>query len=293
LGCSAGGQAGNCDSGYSCAYSSNLSWRSENTPMPKDINPRSVFERMFGGGDQVKNRARRARYNASILDFALEDARRLESQVGAKDRRKLDEYFSSVRDVEKRIARSEQENHREAPSYAKPAGIPKSYVEHIGLMFDLMTLAYQADVTRVLTFAMDNESSNRSYAFINVREGHHDLSHHGKNAEKQEKIRQINRFHMEQFAGFVDRLASIPEGPGTLLDNCMIVYGSGIADGDRHAHHDLPILLMGGGGGTVRTGRHVIHDKETPLNNLYLSMLDRMESSLDALGDSNGKLNLT
>ncbi len=292
IGCVGGGQAGNCDSGYSCAYSSNLSWRGENTPMPKDINPRSVFERMFGSGDE-QGRQRQARYRESILDFALEDARRLQSRVGVKDRRKLDEYFNSVREVEQRIQRSEQEARREPPGeFPRPAGLPKSYAEHIRLMCDLMVLAYQADVTRVVTFAMENEGSNRSYSFIDVREGHHDLSHHGNNAEKQAKIQKINRFHIDQFALMIDKMAGIQEGPGTLLDNCMIVYGSGISDGNRHQHHDLPIVLIGRGGGTIDTGRHVIHDRETPLNNLYLALLDRMQSSIDMLGDSNGKLSL-
>lgn len=293
IGCAQGAQSGNCDSGYSCAYSSNLSWRTENTPMPKEINPRLVFERMFGGGEDAKGRARRAHYQSSVLDFVLDDAQRLQRQVGAKDRQKLDEYYHSLREVEKRIQRAELDKQREMPEYPTPAGIPKSYVEHVRLMYDLMALAYQADVTRIVTFALDNEGSTRSYSFINVPEGHHDLSHHGRDPVKQEKIRQINRFHVEQFAAFIEKLASIPEGSGWLLDNCMIVYGSGIADGDRHAHDNLPIALLGRGGGSIRSGRHVLYKQETPLNNLYLAMLDRMEATTDRLGDSNGKLELS
>jgi hypothetical protein len=293
LGCAPGAQSGNCDSGYSCAYSSNLSWRSESTPMPKEMNPRLVFERMFGGGEDAKGRARRVQYQHSVLDFVMDDARRLQGQVGAKDRRKLDEYFTSLREVEKRIQRAEVNKERQPPEFPAPAGVPKSYIEHVRLMYDLMALAYQADVTRVVTFALDNEGSTRSYSFINVPEGHHDLSHHGRDPNKQEKIRQINRFHAEQFAYFIDKLASTPEGPGSLLDNCMIVYGSGIGDGDRHNHDDLPIALLGRGGGSIRSGRHVLYKKETPLNNLYLAMLDRMEATTERLGDSNGKLELS
>jgi hypothetical protein len=179
------------------------------------------------------------------------------------------------------------------PDYPKPAGTPKDYGEHLRLMYDLLTLAFQTDATRVATFVVDNEGSNRSYNFLNVPEGHHELSHHGKDAAKQAKIRQINRFHMEQFAYFIDKLSGIAEGPGTLLDNCMVLYGSGISDGDRHNHDELPIVLAGRGGGSIPGGRHLLYKKETPLNNLYLAMLDRMQASVETLGDSNGKLELT
>jgi hypothetical protein len=292
LGCDRGQQAGNCDSGYSCAYSSNMSWRSESTPMPKEVNPRLVFERLFGGAEEVKDRAKRSAYRSSVLDFVLEDARQLQARLGAKDRRKVDEYFNSVREVENRIARAEKAAEVAAPDYPKPSGMPKDYGEHIRLMYDLLTLAFQTDATRISTFVVDNEGSNRSYNFLKVPEGHHELSHHGKDPAKQAKIRQINRFHLEQFAYFIDKLSAIPEGPGTLLDNCMVLYGSGISDGDRHNHNELPIVLVGRGGGSIRGGRHLLYKKETPLNNLYLAMLDRMQASVDALGDSNGTLTL-
>lgn len=293
LGCDRGQQAGNCDSGYSCAYSSNMSWRSETTPMPKEVNPRLVFERLFGGGEEeIKDRAKRSAYRASVLDFVLEDARQLQSRLGAKDRRKLDEYFNSVREVEQRIARVEKSAEVKPPDYPKPAGLPKDYAEHIRLMYDLLALAFQTDATRVSTFVVDNEGSNRSYNFLKVPEGHHEVSHHGKNPQKQAKIRQINRFHLEQFAYFIDRLASLREGSGTLLDNCMILYGSGIGDGDRHNHDDLPIALVGRGGNTIRSGRHIQFKKQMPLNNLFLSMLDRMDSGVLNLGDSSGKIEL-
>ncbi len=294
IGCDRGQQSGNCDSGYSCAYSSNMSWRSESLPMPKEVNPRLVFERMFGGGpEDAKDRAKQTAYRSSILDFVLEDARQLQGRLGAKDKHKIDEYFSSVREVERRIARAEKASDARPPAdYTKPTGIPKDYAEHIRLMYDLLALAFQTDATRVSTFVVDNEGSNRSYKSLDVPEGHHELSHHGKNEKKQAKIRQINRFHMEQFGYFVDKLAAIKEGPGTLLDNCMIVYGSGIGDGDRHNHDDLPIALVGRGGGSIRPGQHRLYKKATPLNNLFMAMLDRMQSSVERLGDSSGTLEI-
>ncbi len=296
VGCEAGPQAGNCDSGYSCAYSANVSWRSESTPNAKEINPRLVFERLFSDGPENESpqaRAQRVADRKSVLDFVLEDAGDLQRRLGAKDRRKLDEYLSSVRDVEARIARSEQQAAELAPSLTKPAGIPGDYGQHIRLMADLLTLAFQADLTRVATFVLANEGSNRSYAFMDVPEGHHDLSHHGRNADKQRKIREINRFHVTQLAYLLEKLNSVREGERSLLDNSMIVYGSGISDGDRHNHDDLPIVVAGRGGGTIRTGRHVRYDRETPISNLYLAMLDRMGAPIDKLGDSDGKLDLS
>lgn len=292
LGCEGSRQAGNCDSGYSCAYSSNLSWRSPTTPNPKEVNPRLVFERLFAGPDQRETasaRARRARYNLSILDFVLEDAQRLRQRVGVNDQRRLDEYLSSIREVEVRLARASQDTTPVA-GITRPAGIPLDYREHIRLMTDLLVLAFQGDLTRVATFVYANEGSNRNYRLIGVPDGHHDLSHHQGNAEKLAKIARINRFHMEQFAYLLQRLRSIPEGEGNLLDHCMIVYGGGIGDGNRHNHDELPILLAGRGGGTIVSGRHLRYPRETPLMNLFLSLLDRMGVSVPALGDSTGRL---
>jgi hypothetical protein len=293
LGCEAGRQAGECDTGYACAYSSNLSWRTESSPMPKEVNPRLVFERLFSG--PVKNeaegaRARREKYQLSILDFVLEDASQLKNRLGANDARKMEEYLTSVRDLEVRLTRAETGNVQAPPGATKPAGVPKDYQEHIRLLCDLLVLAFQGDLTRIATFVFADEGSNRSYRAIGVPEGHHDLSHHGGDKDKLEKIRQINRFHMSQFAYLLGKLQAIPEGERTLLDQCMLLYGSGNSDGNRHNHDDLPIVLAGKGGGTLKTGRHVKYPNETPLTNLFLSMLERMDAPIDRLGDSTGRL---
>jgi hypothetical protein len=298
LGCERGAQAGNCDSGYSCAYSSSISWRGEATPVAKEIDPRLVFERLFSNGDPTESaeqRLRRQRTNKSILDFVLEDATQLKAKLGLHDRRKLDEYFAGVREIEQRLARVQQVGSATRKAETNPAksrspGIPSDYGEHIRLMGDMMVLAFQADLTRIGTFMFANEGSNRSYRLINIGEGHHDLSHHGRDAEKQRKIREINRFHVTQLAYILEKMQSIKEGEGTLLDNSMVVYGGGISDGDAHNHNDLPVLLAGKGAGTIKTGRHVRYADNTPMNNLYLSMLDRVGVPADTLGDSTGRL---
>ena len=294
LGCEGGKLAGNCDSGYSCAYSSNLSWRTDTTPNAKEINPRLVFERLFGNqvkGDMDANRATRDRYKKSIFDFVTEDARKLRFKLGAPDQRKLDEYLSSLREVETRITRASQLPEAKAPNgLVIPGAVPQDYQEHLRLMCDLLVLAFQADLTRVATFVFANDGSNRSYKLIEVPEGHHDLSHHGGNKDKQTKIAKINRFHISQFAYLLDKMKAIHESEGTLLDNSMIVLGGGISDGNRHNHDELPILLAGQGGGTLKPGRHIRVKKETPLTNLYLGMLDRVGVPTEKLGDSTGKL---
>ena len=293
IGCDPSAMAGNCDSGYSCAYSSTISWRSATTPVPKLNNPRLIFERLFSTGSDAEQ-ARRERNRRSVLDFVREDATALQPRLGANDRRKLEEYFNAIRDIEQRIQRAARLPEPPRPNMPQPAGIPDSYQEHIRILCDLLVLAFQADITRVCTFVFANEGSNRPYPFIEVREGHHDLSHHGNDAAKLAKIAQINRFHITQLAYLLNRMKNIREGQGTLLDNCMIVYGSGNSDGNRHNHDDLPILLAGRGSGTIRAGRHIRYARNTPLNNLWLSMLDRIGSSVDALGDSTGRLaNLT
>jgi hypothetical protein len=293
LGIERGAQSGNCDSGYSCAYSSNISWRSANMPMAKEINPKLVFDRLFTPqarqGSPAEQR-KRALYQKSILDLVLGDAQQLRNRVGGNDKRKIDEYLTAVREVELRISQTET-SARNLPATAppRPTGTPDDLGEHIRLMFDLIALAFQCDVTRICTFMYANEGSNRNYPSINVNEGHHDLSHHGGDVKKHDKLKVINRFHIEQFAYLLEKLKSIKEGPGTLLDSAMIVYGSGISDGDRHNHDDLPILLCGKGGGTIKTGRHLKVDPQ-PLNNLYLSMLDRIGAPVDRLGDSTARL---
>lgn len=293
LGCERGAQAGDCDSGYSCAYSSSVSWKAENTPMAKEVNPRLVFERLFGNGDPsevLESQALRNRQKHSILDFVLEDANSLRGQLGNRDRQKLDEYLTSVREIEERLAKFDRANVQVQGGVRMPSGVPQDYEAHLRLMADMMVLAFQTDLTRVCTFMFANEGSNRSYRMVGVSEGHHDVSHHGHDPEKLQKKREIDRFHARQFAYLLERMQAIKEPEGTLLDNSLIVYGGGISDGDRHNHDDLPIILAGKGGGRAPSGRHVRYPNGTPMNNLFLSMLDRIGIPAETLGDSTGKL---
>ena len=290
--CDRGQQAGSCDSGYSCAYQFNMAWKNETVPLPPEVDPRLVFERLFSNGSETEiegNRQIRELNNRSILDFVLEDARDLKSRLGATDRSKLEQYMSAVREIELRIEQASKFA-ATSPDYAKPSAIPQDYEQHIRVMYDLMALAFQTDTTRIATFMVAHDGSNRSYPFAGVSDGHHDISHHGGNAEKKKKIAKINRFHVAQFAYFLEKLKSIPDGNGTLLDNSMIVYGSGISDGNAHAHDNLPVLLAGRGGGTLLPGRHVRHAKDTPMTNLYLALLERMGTPVSRLGDSSGVL---
>lgn len=289
IGTEPGAMAGNCDSGYSCVYSSTMSWRSATQPLPKEVNPKLVFERLFGSSADPSKKKRDAR-RKSILDYVREDSKSFANRLAKNDVRKLDEYFTAIRDIEQRMERAEKLPPVQAPDYPAPSGIPAAYEEHIRLMCDLMVLAFQADVTRVATFVLANEASNKPYPFIDVSEGHHDLSHHGGDAAKQEKIRKINGFHTKQLAYLLERMQEIQEGDGTLLDHSMIAYGSGIHDGNAHDHEDLPILLAGGGCGTLSPGRHVRFQQDTPLSNLWLSMLNRMDVTVEKLGDSTGTL---
>ena len=295
LGIEGGRNAGNCDSGYSCAYSSNISWAGPGTPTAKETNPKLVFERLFGGsagGDPRQGVALRDAQRRSILDFVLSDAKSLSNTLGRPDQRKLDEYLSGVRDIEKRMnsASRPEPDHPGYLDYPAPQGVPADYAEHLHLMADMMVLAFQTDLTRITTYMFANAGSNRSYRPIGVPEGHHDISHHGGDPVKHDKLSHINRFHAAQFAYLLDRLRSIPEGDGTLLDNCMIMYGSGISDGNRHNNENLPLILAGRGGGTIHTGRHIVYDTETPVCNLFVSMLDRMGVHTDRFSDSTGRL---
>lgn len=294
LGCERGAQAGNCDSGYSCAYSSSIAWRSENTPVAHEVDPRAVFERLFGGsepGETADARKRREYYRKSVLDFVLEDAKSLQSKLGVRDQGKLDEYFTGVREIERRLDLADKANLTGRLAGAdRPAGVPADFGEHIRLLADMMLLAFQTDMTRIATFMIANDGSNRGYASIGVPEGHHDCSHHGRDPVKQEKVQKINTFHITQLAYLLEKMQAIKEDDGTLLDNTMLVYGAGISDGDRHNHDDLPILLAGKGGGTIKSGRHVTYQNGTPMTNLLLSMLDRMGVHAETLGDSSGKL---
>jgi hypothetical protein len=305
LGIERGAQAGNCDSGYSCAYSSNLSWRAESTPNAKECDPKAVFDRLFGGNDPKElaaSRAKRDAQNKSVLDFVMEDAKDLNKTLGSGDQKKLDEYLSSVREVEQRIEKARQALNAPPPKTNMPRPDAKdgNYwrdhpQEHIRLMCDLMVIAFQTDLTRVVTLPFANDGSNRSYKMIEVPEGHHDLSHHGSDPKKLEKIAKINTFHTEQLAYLLGRLQAVKEPTGgTLLDSVMLVYGSCIGDGNRHNHDDLPILLAGKGGGTIEGGRHIVYPKraDTPLMNLYMAMFERMGAPARTFGDSTGVLKI-
>ena len=293
LGTEPGRLAGNCDSGYSCAYSNSVSWRSSTTPNPPEINPRLVFERLFGDvrtDETLDARAQRFRHERSILDFVQEDAKRLQGSLGPTDRRKLQEYLEGIREIERRISSAEKEELELPADLEKPHGVPVEFSEHVKILFDLATVAFQTDSTRILTFMIGPEGSNRSYPEIGVSDVHHGLSHHRRDQEKIRKISKINRFHIEQFAYFLGKMKSVSDGEGTLLDSSMILYGSGLSDGNLHTHEDLPVLLAGRAGNTLKPGRHMVYPEKTPLNNLFLSMLDRMGIPTETLGDSTGKL---
>ena len=296
LGCEAGRLTGNCDSGYSCAYSSNISWRTETTPATKEINPRLVFNRLFGQGtaeEQSQSRAKRDAERKSILDLVADDARQLHRQLGKWDRQKLEEYLDGVREIEKRIDLPQGDLFVEG-ELIPPRGVPADYGQHVKLMGDLMTLAFQTDQTRICSFMFAGAGSGKSYPMLDIKEGHHYLSHHQNDEEKIAKIAKINHYHVELLSYILQRLDSTKEGEYTLLDNTMLVYGSGIGDGNRHNHNELPILVAGGGQGAFTTGRHIRYAKDTPLMNLYLSMLQHAGVNVDALGDSTGILkNLT
>jgi len=293
IGCEGGRDSGQCDHGYSCAYQVNLSWRGESAPSTKETNPRLVFERLFSDRTQGESQglaARRARRDRSLLDFAAEDARRLHGTLGIQDRRKLDEYLNGVREIERRLDRVQPKVEVGEANLVRPAGIPSDYRDYLRVMSDLLVLAFQADLTRIGTFVFANDGSNRSYAAIGVPEGHHDLSHHGDNPAKRAKIAVINRFHVEEYAYLIGRLRAVPEGDGSLLDHSMVVYGSGISDGNSHSHDQLPILVAGRGNGTLRSGRHLVYPDGTPLTNLHLAMLNRMGVPAQSFGDSSGPL---
>jgi hypothetical protein len=285
--CEGGHIGSGCDVLYSCAYKNNISWRSATTPNPAETNPRAAFERLFGAAEEDPETLRKTRrYERSILDGVLEDTRNLERGLGASDRRKMDEYMSSVREIETRI-QSAESGDGPAPAMERPSGVPASLADHATLMYDLMRVAFQTDSTRIATFMVTREGSDRAYREIDLPDAHHPLTHHRGDPEKIEKVVRINRYHMRLFADFVGKLARTEDGDGSLLDHSMILYGSGLSDGDHHVHVNLPVMLAGGGCGTIRTGRHVTLEK-TPINNLYVSMLNRMGVAAESLGDSTG-----
>lgn len=291
IGCEGGSQSGQCDSGYACAYSSNLAWSAATTPVPKEVDPRRLFDRLFREGEDgetPEERAARLAHRRSVLDLVRDDARRLARRIGADDRRKLDEYETSVRELERRLARAADGG--DAPDSARPdAGIPKDRGDHARLLADVLVLALKTDSTRIATFAFGNEGSNASHESIGVPEGHHEISHHGDDAAKKEKVAKIDRFHVELFAHFVERLATEEERGARLLDSTHVLYGSGIGDGNKHDHGDLPIVVVGGG---VRGGRHLVAPKETPLANVHVALARRIGAGIERFADSTGEFEL-
>ncbi len=294
LGCDAVRKSGGCDSGYSCAYSYNLSWSTEKTPMTPEANPRLVFERMFGAGahgERTANLKRRQAEQRSILDFVMDDAKGMQRRLGAADTRKLDQYFSGVRDIEQRIANAEKLAIPADPDLDTPAGIPADYEHHVQLMYDMTALAFQTDSTRISTLLLAHDGSNRSFADIGVSEGHHDLSHHRDREEQIEKVAAIDNWYAKQFARFLQKLDDMKDTDGnSVLHNSMIVYGGGNADGNRHTHTNLPIVLAGAAGGALKPGRYVDMNSK-PATNLFLTMADRLNvTDLPRFGDSTGRL---
>jgi hypothetical protein len=292
LGCDDSRTIGNCDSGYSCAYTNSLAWRGPATPMPPETNPRLVFERLFGDIDTSLSpevRARRLRYRRSILDLVSERTSQLSNDVGPSDKRKLDEYLTSIREIERRIERSEQDMTHLTPGIDKPTGVPVEYPDYVNLMFDLQLIAFQTDQTRIVTMMMGREGSMRTYPEIGIPDPHHPLTHHRGNPDWIEKVTQVNSLHVKLFAGFIDKLKSTPDGDGSLLDHSMIVYGSSLSDGNRHAHDDLPVVMFGRGG-RFRMGSHMVYPKQTPMTNLFLTLLDRMGVPSEKIGDSTGQI---
>ena len=284
-------QAGDCDSGYSCAYTNNLAWRSETQPLPPILDPRALFERLFGTGATLTpaERERQALYRRSILDFVMGDTKKLQTSLGPTDKRKLDEYLSSIREVERQLEKAEKQSLVINPGMDKPYGVPPDFGEHFKLMSDMLAIAFQADLTRVSTFLMTAEGTSRAYREIGIPDGHHPCTHHMGKPELMEKVTQINEYHTKQLAGFLHTLKSMKEGDSNVLDNSMIVYGAGLSDGNRHLHEDLPTLLIGRGGG-LKPGRRVIYRRETPMCNFHLTLMDRMGVSVEQFGDASGHL---
>lgn len=294
LTCDAVRKSGNCDSGYSCAYQHNLSWRSPTVPMAPEPNPRLVFERLFGEGahgQRQQNLKLRQAQQRSILDFVMDDARSLQRELTSRDRQKLDEYLTSVREIEKRIEKSEKFSASADPSIDTPAGIPANYQEHMQIMYSMLLLAFQTDSTRIATFLLAGDGNNRPYPEIGIPEGHHDLSHHMGKKEMMEKVAEIDLWYMKQFADFLKKMEESKDVDGrSLLDNSMIVYGCGNSDGNRHTHSNLPVLMAGGGGGLIESGRFLKAGGQ-PMCNLFLSMADRAGvTDLERFGDSTGRL---
>ena len=293
LGCEDSRIVGACDSGYSCAYQNSVAWRTPTSPLPPESNPREVFERLFGAENlslPPEVRARRMRARKSILDLVRTDTQTLAAGLGAADRRKIDEYLFAIREIEKRIETAEADNRSFKPTIDKPSGVPVTYKEYATLMFDLQVLALQADLTRVVTFMLGREASLRSYPEIGVNDPHHPLTHHRGEPDNIEKVIKINVYHSELVAGFLSKLQNTSDGEHNLLYNSMVLYSSGIADGNRHTHENLPTLLAGHAGGALKPGKHIVYKSGTPMTNLLLTMLDVMGVQQEKLGDSTGRL---
>lgn len=293
LGCEATRMVGSCDAGYSCAYQNSLAWRTPSTPMPPEINPRSVFERLYGSLESsLDPRTQTAldQDRRSILDYVNSRTRQLVGTLGPGDRRKIDEYLTAIREIERRIVHVERDNRQLTPEIAKPSGIPVNFAEHVRLMHDLLVVAFQSDMTRIATVLYSREGSNRAYPDLGFTDGHHPITHHRYLPDLIEKVTQINCHHLEQFAYLIGKLKSIKEGDGTLLDHSMIVYGSSLSDGNRHSHLDLPTIIVGRGNGQLSPGRHVVYANEPPMTNLFLALLDKMGAPAERLGDSDGRV---
>ncbi|MDA0809211.1 MAG: DUF1552 domain-containing protein [Planctomycetota bacterium] len=281
--------AGQCDNGYACVYQNNLSWSTPTTPLPAEAHPRLVFENLFGEGGTADDRRETLRRRASLLDSVTEEMKRFKLQLGTNDRGKVDDYFQSIREVERRIQRAEASvDENPLPDLDRPVGVPAAYADHARLMFDLQLLAFQGDITRVISFQLAREASTRTYPEIGVPEPHHPISHHGNNPDKLAKLAKINRFHVSLFAEFLQKMAATPEGNGSLLDHSLYLYGSGMGDPDAHDHTDLPLIVAGGAAGNMRGGRHVTYEKHTPMANLHLTLLNKAGVEMDSFADSNG-----
>ena len=281
---------GSCDIGYSCAYSSTLSWLTPTLPLMAENNPRVVFERLFGSSDSTDPRVRasRLRQDRSILDSVTDRVRQLQQSLGSTDKTKVDDYLESLRDVERRIQKAEEQSARSGPEVDQPAGVPDGFEPHVQLLYDLQLLAYQSDLTRVITFMYGREQTGRPYPQIGVPEPHHSLTHHQNDSVKMQKCTVIQTYHVSLFAKYLEKLRATPDGDGSLLDHTILLYGSGISNSDRHTHGPLPTLLLGGGGG-IKGGRHLIYPDDTPLTNLQLTLLNRMGVPAEKLGDSTGR----
>lgn len=282
---------GQCDNGYACVYQNNLSWSSPTTPLPSEAHPRIVFETLFGEGGSPADRQRALQRRASLLDSVTAELGRLKLDLGGDDRIKIDSYFDSIREVERRIQRAEANvADNPLPDLDRPVGVPAAYAEHAKLMFDLQLLAFQGDITRVVTFQLAREASTRTYPEIGVADPHHPVSHHGQNPEKLKQLAKINQYHVSLFADFLQQLAATPEAGGSLLDHSLYLYGSGMGDPDAHDHSNLPVLVAGGAAGQMRGGRHIRYDDATPLANLHLTLLNKAGVPLEAFADSDGRV---